>query len=126
MMCCEFTNHMNTPKHHRLALGLLCSSLLWAPQVIASTSIEADLDQLMPLSLMELINIPVVTASRQYETRDQTPAHILVITRQQIRERRYKNLADLMEDLPGVDFKLVPLADSLTEAAQSVVKAAKG
>ncbi|OGB82180.1 MAG: TonB-dependent receptor [Burkholderiales bacterium RIFOXYD2_FULL_59_8] len=62
------------------------------------------MDQLMPLSLLELINLPVVTASRQLETRDQTPSHILVFTREQIRERRYNNLADLLEDLPGVDF----------------------
>ena len=96
---------MNLPKHHPLSLGLLLASLAWAPQASASNSIEADLEQLMPLSLMELINIPVVTASRQYETRDQTPAHILVITRQQIRERRYKNLADLLEDMPGIDFQ---------------------
>lgn len=69
-----------------------------------SASIEAELDRLMPLSLLELINIPVVTASRRQETRDQTPAHIVVVTRAQIRERRYKNLADLLEDMPGVDF----------------------
>lgn len=59
----------------------------------------------MSLSLLELINLPVVTASRQSETRDQTPSHIVVVTRQQIRERRYKNLADLLEDMPGVNFQ---------------------
>ena len=50
------------------------------------------------------MNVPFVTASRHQEKRDQTPANIMVITREQIRERRYKNLADLLEDLPGVDF----------------------
>jgi outer membrane cobalamin receptor len=29
----------------------------------------------------------------------------MVITREQMRDRRYKNLADLLEDLPGVDFQ---------------------
>ena len=53
----------------------------------------------------DLIEPPVVTASRQIETRDQTPAQILVITREQIRERRYRSLADLMRDLPGVDWQ---------------------
>ncbi len=56
------------------------------------------------MSLEELINTPLITASRQAEPRSQTPAHIMVITREQIQERRYRNLADLMEDLPGVDF----------------------
>jgi outer membrane receptor protein involved in Fe transport len=83
------------------ALLVFCQGT-WAAG--ATSSVAADLDQLMPMSLMELINLPVVTASRQLETRDQTPSHILVFTREQIRERRYNNLADLLEDLPGVDF----------------------
>jgi len=93
------------PKPMRFAqiAGFAC--LTWGQQTLAAGSIEADLDKLMPLSLMELINIPVTTASRQLETRDQTPAHIVVVTRTQIRERRYKNLADLLEDMPGVDFQ---------------------
>ena len=61
--------------------------------------------RLLDLSLAELINIPVITASRSAEHRDQTPAHIMVVTREQIRERRYKNLADLLQDMPGVDFQ---------------------
>jgi len=65
---------------------------------------EADISHLLSLSLEDLINTPVVTASRQSEKRSQSPAHIIVVTRDQIRERRYRNLADLMEDLPGVDF----------------------
>lgn len=94
------------PKNHLVRMVML-ACLAWGQQALAAGSrgsIEAELDQLMPLSLLELINVPVVTASRQRETRDQTPAHIVVVTRAQIRERRYKNLADLLEDMPGVDF----------------------
>lgn len=97
---------MSAPAH-RLRLFLL-SALIGVPGGVAAAdaagSIESELDRLLPLSLQELINIPVVTASRRQETRDQTPAHIVVVTREQIRERRYKNLADLLEDMPGVDF----------------------
>jgi len=71
----------------------------------APSAIETDIDRLLPLSLLELIQIPVVTASRQQESRDKSPSHIVVITREQIRERRYRNLADLLEDMPGVDFQ---------------------
>ena len=39
---------------------------------------------LLPLSLEELIATPVITASRRQEGREQTPAHIMVITREQI------------------------------------------
>jgi outer membrane receptor for ferrienterochelin and colicins len=86
--------------------ALLAAGLISAPLALyAAPSIETDVEKLMSLSLMELIRVPVVTASRQIETRDQTPAHIIVVTRQQIRERRYRNLADLLEDMPGVDFQ---------------------
>lgn len=64
-----------------------------------------DVLPLLPLSLDELIATPVVTASRRAEAREQTPAHIMVVTREQMRDRRYRNLADLLEDLPGVDFQ---------------------
>jgi outer membrane cobalamin receptor len=87
-----------------IQVGLACITLGVQLQP-ASASIESDVEKLMPLSLQELISLPVVTASRQAETRDQTPAHIVVVTREQIRERRYKNLADLLEDMPGVDFQ---------------------
>lgn len=71
---------------------------------IAFAAPTGDLVRLLPMSLEDLINTPVVTASRRAEARDHTAAHIMVITREQIRERRYRNLADLLEDLPGVDF----------------------
>lgn len=96
------------PMLTRCSRTVLALALVLGPAQAMATeaagSIEAELDRLMPLSLAELINIPVVTASRRHETRDQTPAHIVVVTREQIRERRYKNLADLLEDMPGVDF----------------------
>ena len=82
-----------------LLAGLLPVGTAWS-QVAAGS----EVDSLATLSLAELMNLPVVTASRQMESRDQSPAHVLVFTREQIRERRYRNLADLLEDLPGVDF----------------------
>jgi len=92
----------HTPHFVHIAAFLVFCQTAWAGGTGAS--VAADVEQLMPLSLLELINLPVVTASRQLETRDQTPAHILVFTREQIRERGYNTLADLLEDLPGVDF----------------------
>lgn len=72
---------------------------------VAQGAIGNDVQDLLPLSLDEIFATPVVTASRHRETRAESPAHIMVFTRDQIRERRYKNLADLLEDLPGVDFQ---------------------
>ena len=85
----------------RFSPTLIAFSLLTLNTVHAAEDVLA----LMPLSLEELIATPVTTASRRSEVREQTPAHIMVFTREQIRDRRYKNLADLLEDLPGVDFQ---------------------
>lgn len=93
------------PKVHLLAGSLALACLAHAPSSRAAGPSDADLDKLMSLSLTQLIETPIITASRQSETRDQTPSHIIVVTREQIRERRYKNLADLLEDMPGVDFQ---------------------
>ncbi len=92
-------------KYISLGLGTACLlSLFGLAQGLGAEISEEELLRLAPLSLEELVNLPVVTASRQQEHQQNTPAHILVFTRQQIRERRYKNLSDLLEDLPGVDF----------------------
>ena len=86
-------------------LAIIGSLSLAIPSANAATDLSSSTSQLLELSLAELVNTPIITASRSAEYRDQTPAHIVVITRKQIRERRYKNLADLLEDLPGVDFQ---------------------
>lgn len=83
---------------------LLCYLGQACAQAQEPFSVE-DMHQLLALSLEDLIAMPVSTASRQSETRDQTPAQIVLFTREQIQQRRYKNLADLLFDLPGVDFQ---------------------
>lgn len=89
------------PLRRLLALAGL---LAWTAPAPAADLDEAELLRLATLSLDELINLPITTASRQTEFRADTPAHVLVISRRQIQDRRYRNLADLLEDLPGVDF----------------------
>lgn len=88
--------------HSRIRLTALAAALLSQHLPLAAAD---NVQSLLPLSLDELIATPVVTASRRPEGREQTPAHIMVITREQMRDRRYKSLADLLEDLPGVDFQ---------------------
>jgi outer membrane receptor for ferrienterochelin and colicins len=95
------------PFRHKLVrlIGLAALPLLGcAGPAWGAEPDEAALLRLAALSLDELINLPITTASRQLESLVDTPAHVRVITRQQIQERRYRNLADLLEDLPGVDF----------------------
>ncbi len=90
---------------NKLASGIVLALGLSAVQAQAFYGSSGSAAALLEMSLDELINIPVTTASRKAESRDDTAAHIMVVTREQIRQRRYKNLADLLEDMPGVDFQ---------------------
>ncbi|WP_353570826.1 TonB-dependent receptor [Candidatus Albibeggiatoa sp. nov. BB20] len=65
--------------------------------------VEAEITQLLQLSLMELLDVSVTTASKMEESVKDTPVATLVITQQQIQDRGYRNLLDLMQDLPGID-----------------------
>ena len=50
------------------------------------------------------IEIPMVTtATRTNQKVTDAPATMIVVSRQQIMERGYNNLLDLLEDLPGID-----------------------
>jgi len=75
--------------------------LALSPLVAAAT--EGTRVDVLDMNLEQLRYIPVVTASRQAEPLDRAPGTILVVTRQQIRERGYVSLMDVLRDLPGVD-----------------------
>lgn len=55
----------------------------------------------MPLS--ELMEVVVATPTKTQHKASETPANIIVVTKKQIHERGYVNLADLLEDMPNVD-----------------------
>jgi len=61
---------------------------------------ESDL---LSLSLEELMNLPVKTATRVDVPLRKTPAYTQVITRDQIDIRGYESLLDLLSDLPSTD-----------------------
>lgn len=50
--------------------------------------------------------LQVISVSKKAENIDEVPASIAVITRDQIRERGYQDLVELLKDLPGFDFSM--------------------
>lgn len=54
------------------------------------------------MSLEDLMNVEVVTASRKSQDIDTAPANITVITEEEIRNSGAQTLAELLERLPGV------------------------
>lgn len=74
-------------------------SILVATSTAASDQ-APDLDE---LSLEELMNVAVVSASNVAERLGDAPATVIVISRTEIRERGYGNLSAILDDLPGMD-----------------------
>lgn len=63
-----------------------------------SSGVKADI---FILSLEELMNVKVSTASKREERINETPNVMHVITQQQIKSRGYRNLRDVLSDIPG-------------------------
>ena len=64
---------------------------------------SSNVNNLLNLSLEELMNIRVVTASGYLQTTAEAPSTITVITAQQIAHRGYEQLEDALRDVPGID-----------------------
>ena len=81
---------------------VLCLILL----VIYSTfspAEELEDDDLLSLTLEQLLHIQVISSNGIEETLIDAPAAMLVITEQEITQRGYNNLNEILVDLPGFD-----------------------
>ncbi len=58
--------------------------------------------EIIEMSLEELMNIEVVTASKKEQRLSEVPATVHVITAEQIKERGYFTLEEVLSDLPGI------------------------
>ncbi len=87
---------LSSGKPWRLALALC----LVNAAALANNSTN-DVEQLFALSMEELMNLPVVTASRQEQPRWQAPAVIGVISAADIRHWGYRSVAEALQQLPG-------------------------
>ncbi|MFN8672012.1 MAG: TonB-dependent receptor [Candidatus Sericytochromatia bacterium] len=63
-----------------------------------------EVDNIEKLSLEELLDMKITTVSKYEQKITEAPATILVITKEQIKSRGYKDLKDIFNDLPGFDF----------------------
>lgn len=63
----------------------------------------SEIARLNMLSLEELMNIEVITASGVKQKISEAPSTMHVITEQQIQERGYEQLDDVLRDIAGVD-----------------------
>ncbi|WP_448569503.1 TonB-dependent receptor plug domain-containing protein [Thalassotalea ganghwensis] len=64
---------------------------------------NAEQVDIFKLSLQELLDLKVVTASNSEEKLIDAPAAMVIITEQDFRRRNYHNLSEILADLPGFD-----------------------
>jgi iron complex outermembrane receptor protein len=68
----------------------------------AERQATGELEELQVLSLEELLNMKVVTASGVAEDRSLAPASVFVVTREDIDRRGYHSLAEVLSAVPGL------------------------
>jgi outer membrane cobalamin receptor len=103
-----------TPR--RIAVALAWSAVLAGPlgrrsQIWAQPVLEAEPPaeaaappmEITDLSLNDLLDPEITTASRVAEKATESPATVHVISREDIRARGYSTLADVLKDLPGME-----------------------
>ena len=81
----------------------VCIFLLTSVCMEAQNDSTQGVAKLLSLSLEELMNIKVVTASGFLQTTSEAPSTITVISSQEISERGYEQLEDALRDVPGID-----------------------
>jgi outer membrane cobalamin receptor len=83
---------------------LAACSILIVPLLLKSQkdSVPA-VSKLLNLSMEELMDVRVVSASGYLQTTSEAPATISVISAKQIEERGYEQLEDALRDIPGID-----------------------
>lgn len=86
----------------RRYLTVLIAALIASPLTPAWA--QTSPQDLTRVSIEDLLNIEVTTATRTAEGLAGAPARVQVVTAAQIRRRGYRSLADLLKDLP--DFKV--------------------
>jgi iron complex outermembrane receptor protein len=85
-------------------MASLCIGLL-------SPNIYADDDEMGLISLEDLLNIEVTTASKSAQKISDAPATIYAFSRNQIRNRGYRNLEQLLEDVPEIEIQRKAVAE---------------
>jgi outer membrane receptor for ferrienterochelin and colicins len=80
--------------------------------ILAAATAHAQEDKdLERLSLEELMNVHVVTASNVSEKLSEAPATVIVISADDIKRRGYRELSQILDDLPGMDI-IRPFGDT--------------
>ncbi|MCP4218340.1 MAG: TonB-dependent receptor, partial [bacterium] len=82
---------------------LIIAVIILVSFALAATDGEV-LDDIIDMSLEELLSTPVTTASLRAQSLTDAPSNIAVVTREMIERRGYRSLVEVLEDQAGFDF----------------------
>ncbi len=91
------------PPYVTVTRFLFISSFLLLTVTSSYSDTTSALPFFEPERIYYFMDEPVVTASRFSQPTSEAPSTVMVITSKIIKERGYKNLVDVLEDLPGFD-----------------------
>lgn len=63
---------------------------------------EEEVEDVMDMALEDLLNVEITTAGKQAEKISEVPASVVVVTRDDIEKYGYQNLAEILENIPGL------------------------
>ena len=73
--------------------------------MINQAQVDSTRISFLEMSLEELLDLKVVSASRMEEKSSEAPATIHIVTEDQIRTRGYLNLEEVLEDIPEIEIQ---------------------
>jgi len=91
----------------KINMDLVLLLVLFLPlQISAQEQKQVKQEELVKMSLEELMNVKVTLASGLEESMVNAPATMIVITSEEIKQRGYTSLSDVIIDLPGFDISV--------------------
>ena len=86
-----------------LSIFLLFTIIIPTPN-FAMTSDNVEYNDLLTMSLEELLDIEIISSTKRKETINSAPSIMYAISDTQIQNRGYKTLQDVLQHVPGWDF----------------------
>ena len=110
---CGYKQRMDENKMKRLTI-VLTSIVLLSLQVQVFAQEQLKLEELFKMSAKDLMNIKVTLASGVEESLIDAPAAMIIITSDDIKQRGYTSLNEVLMDIPGFDISVTNGADYMT------------
>lgn len=92
-------------KLHQILVSFSFVSLYPGLYINNYAQVDSARISFLEMSLEELLDLKVISASRMEEKSSEAPATIHLVTDDQIRTRGYMNLEEVLEDIPGIEIQ---------------------